>query len=65
MIAARNHQPVNMPVARRRAQDDCTQFEVVAAAGDAKASATAGKNAGNANTGKMVSGKVDGEAIDQ
>ncbi|KAL5348912.1 hypothetical protein ACLOAV_006337 [Pseudogymnoascus australis] len=29
MIAARNHQPVNMPVAQRGAQDDCTKFEVV------------------------------------
>ncbi|KAH8672141.1 hypothetical protein BGZ60DRAFT_469528 [Tricladium varicosporioides] len=33
MIAARNHQPVNMPVAQRGAQDDCTKFEVVAAQG--------------------------------
>ncbi|KAH6720877.1 hypothetical protein BKA61DRAFT_640961 [Leptodontidium sp. MPI-SDFR-AT-0119] len=33
MIAARNHQPVNMPVAQRGAQDDCTKFEVVAASG--------------------------------
>jgi hypothetical protein len=47
------------------AQDDCTKFEVVAAAGNAKASATAGKNAGNANTGTMVSGKVDGKAADE
>ncbi|KAK2767806.1 hypothetical protein FQN54_003965 [Arachnomyces sp. PD_36] len=30
MIAARNHQPVNMPVAQRGAQDDCNKFEVVA-----------------------------------
>ncbi|KAK0703900.1 hypothetical protein B0T26DRAFT_733182 [Lasiosphaeria miniovina] len=29
MIAARNHQPVTMPVAQRGAQDDCTKFEVV------------------------------------
>lgn len=28
MIAARNHQPVAMPVAQRGAQDDCTKFEV-------------------------------------
>ncbi|KAG9231765.1 hypothetical protein BJ875DRAFT_344141, partial [Amylocarpus encephaloides] len=28
MIAARNHQPVSMPVAQRGAQDDCTKFEV-------------------------------------
>ncbi|KAK3314163.1 hypothetical protein B0H66DRAFT_483164, partial [Apodospora peruviana] len=28
MIAAQNHQPVNMPVAQRGAQDDCTKFEV-------------------------------------
>ncbi|PVI04789.1 hypothetical protein DM02DRAFT_555581 [Periconia macrospinosa] len=30
MISAQNHQPVNMPVAQRGAQDDCTKFEVVA-----------------------------------
>lgn len=29
MIAARNHQPVVMPVAQRGAQDDCVRFEVV------------------------------------
>ncbi len=29
MVAARNHQPVAMPVAQRGAQDDCTKFEVV------------------------------------
>ncbi|KAG7290158.1 hypothetical protein NEMBOFW57_000155 [Staphylotrichum longicolle] len=28
MVAARNHQPVAMPVAQRGAQDDCTKFEV-------------------------------------
>ncbi|KAK4210521.1 hypothetical protein QBC37DRAFT_428578 [Rhypophila decipiens] len=28
MIAARNHQPVTMPVAQRGAQDDCTKFVV-------------------------------------
>ncbi|KAL2260098.1 hypothetical protein VTK26DRAFT_6019 [Humicola hyalothermophila] len=28
MIAARNHQPVAMPVAQRGAQDDCTKFVV-------------------------------------
>jgi hypothetical protein len=28
MIAARNHQPVIMPVAQRGAQDDCTKFVV-------------------------------------
>jgi hypothetical protein len=28
MIAARNHQPVVMPVANRGAQDDCTKFEI-------------------------------------
>ncbi|KAH7413370.1 hypothetical protein BKA64DRAFT_719281 [Cadophora sp. MPI-SDFR-AT-0126] len=72
MIAARNHQPVNMPVAQRGAQDDCTKFEVVAAqGGNGGTGAGAGKagkgskNAGNANTGKMASGKVDGKAQDQ
>ncbi|KAH6894742.1 hypothetical protein B0T10DRAFT_590476 [Thelonectria olida] len=34
MIAAQNHQPVNMPVAQRGAQDDCTKFEVVGNGGD-------------------------------
>lgn len=29
MTAARNHQPVAMPVAQRGPQDDCTKFEVV------------------------------------
>ncbi|KAL8347473.1 hypothetical protein RB601_003099 [Gaeumannomyces tritici] len=29
MMAARNHQPVVMPVANRGAQDDCVRFEVV------------------------------------
>lgn len=33
MIAARNHQPVVMPVAQRGAQDDCTKFEVAYAPG--------------------------------
>lgn len=28
MIAARNHQPVTMPIAQRGAQDDCTKFVV-------------------------------------
>lgn len=28
MIAARNHQPVMMPIAQRGAQDDCTKFTV-------------------------------------
>ncbi|OAA65618.1 hypothetical protein SPI_02405 [Niveomyces insectorum RCEF 264] len=32
MIAARNHQPVLMPVAQRGAQDDCVRFEVADAA---------------------------------
>ncbi len=36
MIAARNHQPVTMPVAQRGAQDDCTKFEVVPAPAVAK-----------------------------
>ena len=36
MIAARNHQPVNMPVAQRGAQDDCTKFEVVQSGNPAK-----------------------------
>jgi hypothetical protein len=29
MIAAMNHQPVNMPIAQRGAQDDCVRFRVV------------------------------------
>lgn len=29
MIAARNHQPVLMPVAQRGAQDDCVRFRVI------------------------------------
>tara|TARA_R110002060_G_scaffold54718_1_gene65341 strand:- start:131 stop:823 length:693 start_codon:yes stop_codon:yes gene_type:complete len=70
MIAARNHQPVNMPVAQRGAQDDCTKFEVVAAQGGnggagAGNAGKGGKNAGNANVGKMETGKVDGKAQDQ
>ena len=71
MIAARNHQPVNMPVAQRGAQDDCTKFEVVAAQGGKGNAGNGGggkgggrKNAGNAKTGKMASGKVDGKAQD-
>jgi hypothetical protein len=65
MIAAANHQPVNMPVAQRGAQDDCTKFEVTAA-GAVAANVTAAKaNAGDANKGKMETGKVDGAAIDQ
>jgi transcription initiation factor TFIID subunit 15 len=38
MISAANHQPVNMPVAQRGAQDDCTKFEVVQSGGGKKAS---------------------------
>lgn len=76
MIAARNHQPVNMPVAQRGAQDDCTKFEVGAGGGedesddkneDSAAAKVKGgaNNAGDANTGKMETGKVDGAAKDQ
>jgi hypothetical protein len=67
MIAARNHQPVNMPVAQRGAQDDCTKFEVVAEQGGQGGGRgdQGKKNAGDANTGKMESGKVDGKAKDQ
>ena len=51
MIAARNHQPVNMPVAQRGAQDDCTKFTVVASANPAKIPSTNAKNGnGGANT---------------
>lgn len=64
MIAASNHQPVNMPVAQRGAQDDCTKFEVTAAAGDGDEDA-AGKNAGEAKKGKMETGKFDGAAEDE
>jgi transcription initiation factor TFIID subunit 15 len=48
MIAARNHQPVNMPVAQRGAQDDCTKFEVVGQSGNA--------NSGQTNAGKTAKG---------
>jgi hypothetical protein len=65
MIAAANHQPVNMPVAQRGAQDDCTKFEVTAAGAVAANASAAGANAGDANKGKMETGKVDGAAIDQ
>lgn len=75
MIAARNHQPVTMPVAQRGAQDDCTKFEVVADGNedegdDEEADPAArvkggAKNSGDANTGKMETGKVDGAAKDQ
>jgi len=64
MIAARNHQPVNMPVAQRGAQDDCTKFEVVDGTGGNN-SGKGQQNAGNAMTGKMQSGKVDGKASDE
>lgn len=65
MIAASNHQPVNMPVAQRGAQDDCTKFVVTANGADKGAEAAAKKNAGTANKGKMATGKVDGAAVDQ
>jgi transcription initiation factor TFIID subunit 15 len=64
MIAPRNHQPVNMPDAQRGAQDDCTKFEVVAAAGNAKASATAGKKCRECKYRQNVVWKVDGKAAD-
>lgn len=64
MIAARNHQPVNMPVAQRGAQDDCTKFEVVDVAGGNN-SGKGQQNAGSAMIGKMESGKVDGKASDE
>jgi hypothetical protein len=50
MISAQNHQPVNMPIAQRGAQDDCTKFEVVAAggAGTANAGSAAGASAASA-----------------
>lgn len=44
MIAARNHQPVNMPVAQRGAQDDCNKFQVVASGNGAAAASTNAKN---------------------
>ena len=70
MITARNHQPVNIPVAQRGTQDDYSKFEVVAAQGGngsagAGNSGKGGKNAENANIGKMATGKVDGKAQDQ
>jgi len=46
MIAARNHQPVNMPVAQRGAQDDCNKFQVV---DSGKGDTGAGNNAKNGN----------------
>lgn len=46
MIAARNHQPVNMPVAQRGAQDDCNKFQVV---DSGKGAAGASSNAKNGN----------------
>ncbi|KAH7146760.1 hypothetical protein B0J13DRAFT_473598 [Dactylonectria estremocensis] len=45
MIAAANHQPVNMPVAQRGAQDDCTKFVVVA--NNQKGANTATRSAGS------------------
>jgi hypothetical protein len=64
MIAARNHQPVNMPVAQRGAQDDCTKFQVVDAAGGNNPG-KGQQNAGSAMVGKIDSGKVDGQALDE
>lgn len=64
MIAARNHQPVNMPVAQRGAQDDCTKFQVVTRANNNNLG-KGSQNAGNAMDGKMDSGKVDGKATDE
>lgn len=34
MVAARNHQPVLMPVTQRGAQDDCVRFQVITEDGD-------------------------------
>ncbi|KAK5047591.1 hypothetical protein LTR84_006688 [Exophiala bonariae] len=65
MIAARNHQPVNMPVAQRGAQDDCTKFQVVAGSNNNGNGGKGSQNAGNAMNGKMDSGKVDGKATDE
>ena len=48
MSAAMNHQPVNMPVAQRGAQDDCTKFTVGGNGGAA--------GGGNANGGAAASG---------
>jgi hypothetical protein len=55
LISAQNHQPVNMPIAQRGAQDDCTKFEVVARDGDgagkdAPAAPAVGKDAGASAT---------------
>lgn len=66
MIAARNHQPVNMALAHRGAQDDCTKFEVVEASRTSTVKTVpTKKNSGNADSGKIHSGKVDGKARDQ
>ncbi len=57
MIAARNHQPVNMPVAQRGAQDDCTKFEVVASSKTAVSSSPNKKN-GNGSQNQADEGFI-------
>ncbi|KAG7009194.1 hypothetical protein G7Y79_00003g010620 [Physcia stellaris] len=70
MSAAANHQPVNMPVAQRGAQDDCTKFTVGAgngggANGGNAANANGGNaNGGNANGGNAANGGATGSGTD-
>lgn len=57
MIAAQNHQPVNMPVAQRGAQDDCTKFEVVPSRNSGKSPSRNKKN-GNGSQNQKEEGFV-------
>ena len=56
MIAARNHQPVNMPVAQRGAQDDCTKFKVIPSN---KGGKTPSKNAKDGDGSRNVAEEGD------
>lgn len=56
MIAAQNHQPVNMPVAQRGAQDDCTKFEILVRGKKGKGGK--GKNDKNASKNQEEMGKI-------
>lgn len=60
MIAAANHQPVNMPVAQRGAQDDCTKFEVggTGSTGNTKGGSQDGKGKGNPAKSANISRRV-------
>lgn len=66
MIAAQNHQPVNMPVAQRGAQDDCTKFQVVASGNGNQGSGNGNRPGKSANDnqgdeGRVISNPQNGE----